>query len=143
LSHIRFDKKGIITELFPAGNSIPETRNKREIVQDFYNHDKETNKPIQPISEILFNKDQQPLLLLKIIIKEIKNKYFSDNQSINNNITLSEIEVELLDLLEVNVPESKPKKSRPKDTKNKQYLPPKSNKKKLTRTKTKQTRQFV
>jgi hypothetical protein len=62
LSYIRFDKRGIVTELFPAGNSIPETRNKREIIQDFYNHDKETNKPIQPTSEILFNKDQQPQL---------------------------------------------------------------------------------
>jgi hypothetical protein len=31
-SHIRFDEKGVITELFPAGNSIPETRSKGEIV---------------------------------------------------------------------------------------------------------------
>jgi hypothetical protein len=61
----------------------------------------------------------QLLLLLKATIEEIKNKYFSDGQSINNNITLSKIEVELLDLLEVNIPESKPKKNRPKDTKNK------------------------
>jgi hypothetical protein len=41
---------------------MPETRSKRETIQDFYNHNKETNKPIQPISEILFNKDQQPQL---------------------------------------------------------------------------------
>jgi hypothetical protein len=63
----------------------------------------------------------QPQLLppLKIIVEEIKDKYFSDGQNINNNIILSEIEVELLDLLEINVPESKPKKNRPKDTKNK------------------------
>jgi hypothetical protein len=61
----------------------------------------------------------QPLLLLKVIIKEIKNEYFSDNQNINNNITLSKIEVELLDLLEINIPESKPKRNRPKSTKNK------------------------
>jgi hypothetical protein len=31
-SHIRFDKKGIVTELFPAGSSMPETRSKGEIV---------------------------------------------------------------------------------------------------------------
>jgi hypothetical protein len=61
----------------------------------------------------------QLLLLLKITIEKIKNKYFSDSQSINNNIILSEIKVELLDLLEVNIPKSKPKKNRPKDTKNK------------------------
>jgi hypothetical protein len=30
--HIRFDERGIITELFPAGSSMPETRNKREII---------------------------------------------------------------------------------------------------------------
>jgi hypothetical protein len=82
----------------------------------------------------------QPLLLLKATIEKIKNKYFSDNQSINSNITLSEIEIELLDLLEINIPESKPKKDRPKSTKNKQYLPPKPSKKKLTRAKTKQTK---
>jgi hypothetical protein len=82
----------------------------------------------------------QLLLLLKAIIKKIKNKYFSDGQSINNNITLNKIEVELLDLLEINIPESKPKKGRPKGTKNKQYFPPKPNKKKLTKTKTKQAR---
>jgi hypothetical protein len=85
----------------------------------------------------------QLLLPLKTIVKEIKNKYFSDGQSINSNITLSKIEVELLDLLEVNIPESKPKKNKPKGTKNKQYLPPKPNKKKLTRAKAKQTKQFV
>jgi hypothetical protein len=84
----------------------------------------------------------QPLLPLKIIIKEIKDKYFSDNQSINNNITLSKIEVELLDLLEINIHESKPKKNRPKNTKNKQYLPPKPNKR-LTRAKIKRARQFA
>ena len=61
----------------------------------------------------------QPLLLLKVIIKEIKNEYFSDNQNINNNITLSKIEVELLDLLEINIPESKLKRGRLKGTKNK------------------------
>jgi hypothetical protein len=82
----------------------------------------------------------QLLLLLKATIEEIKNKYFSDGQNINNNITLSKIEVELLDLPEVNIPESKPKKDRPKDTKNKQYLPPKLNKKRLTRAKAKQAR---
>jgi hypothetical protein len=83
------------------------------------------------------------LLLLKVTIEKIKNEYFSDGQSINSNITLSEIEVEPLDLPEINIPESKPKKGRPKGTKNKQYLPPKPSKKKLTRAKTKQTRQFV
>jgi hypothetical protein len=56
-SYIRFDERGIVTELFPAGSSMPETRNKGETIQDFYNHDRETNKPIQPISKILFNKD--------------------------------------------------------------------------------------
>jgi hypothetical protein len=30
--HIRFDERGIVTELFPVGSSIPETRNKGEIV---------------------------------------------------------------------------------------------------------------
>jgi hypothetical protein len=58
LFYIRFDEKGIVTELFPAGSKIPETRNEGEIVQDFYNHNKETNEPVQPTSEILFNKDQ-------------------------------------------------------------------------------------
>jgi hypothetical protein len=73
----------------------------------------------------------QPQLLppLKTTVEEIKNKYFSDDQNINNNITLSKIEVELLDLLEINIPESKPKKNKPKNTKNKQYLLPKPNKK--------------
>jgi hypothetical protein len=61
----------------------------------------------------------QPLLLLKATIEEIKDKYFLDSQSINSNIILSKIEVEPLDLLEVNIPESKPKKDRPKSTKNK------------------------
>jgi hypothetical protein len=37
---------------------MPKTRNKGEIVQDFHNHNRETNKPIQPISKILFNKNQ-------------------------------------------------------------------------------------
>jgi hypothetical protein len=64
LSYIRFDEKGVVTEPFPAGSSMPETRNKGETIQDFYNHNKETNKPIQPISEISFNKDQQPQLQL-------------------------------------------------------------------------------
>jgi hypothetical protein len=82
----------------------------------------------------------QLLLLLKVTIEEIKNEYFLDGQNINNNIILNKIEVELLDLLEVNIPESKPKKGRPKGIKNKQYFPPKPNKKKLTRAKTKQTR---
>jgi hypothetical protein len=44
--HIRFDERGIVTELFPAGNSMPETRSKGEIVQDFYNYDRETNEPV-------------------------------------------------------------------------------------------------
>jgi hypothetical protein len=57
LSHVRFDKGGIVIELFPAGSSMPKTRSKGEIIQDFHNHNKETNEPIQPISEILFNKD--------------------------------------------------------------------------------------
>jgi hypothetical protein len=57
-SYIRFDERGIVTELFPAGSSMPKTRNKGETIQDFYNHNRETNKPIQSISEILFNKDQ-------------------------------------------------------------------------------------
>jgi hypothetical protein len=61
----------------------------------------------------------QLLLLLKATIEEIKNKYFSDSQSINNNIILHKIEVELLDLLEINIPKSKPKKNKPKNTKNK------------------------
>jgi hypothetical protein len=82
----------------------------------------------------------QLLLLLKATIEKIKNKYFSDNQSINNNIILNKIEVELLDLLEVNIPKSKPKKDRPKNTKNKQYLLPKPNKKRLTKAKAKQAR---
>jgi hypothetical protein len=82
----------------------------------------------------------QLLPLLKVIIEEIKNKYFSDGQNINSNIILNEIKIELLDLLEVNIPESKPKKGRPKGTKNKQYLPPKPSKKRLTRAKAKQAR---
>jgi hypothetical protein len=82
----------------------------------------------------------QPLPPLKTTIEEIEDEYFSDGQSINSNTTLSEIEVELLDLLEVNVPESKPKRGRPKDTKNKQYLLPKPSKKRLTRAKAKQTK---
>jgi hypothetical protein len=45
-SHVRFDERGVVTELFPAGSSMPETRSKGEIVQDFYNHDRETNEPI-------------------------------------------------------------------------------------------------
>jgi hypothetical protein len=57
-SYVRFDEKGIVTELFPAGSSMPETRSKGEIIQDFYNHDKETNEHVQPISKISFNKDQ-------------------------------------------------------------------------------------
>jgi hypothetical protein len=85
----------------------------------------------------------QLLLLLKTTIEEIENKYFSNSQSINNNITLNKIKVELLDLLEINVPESKPKKDRPKSTKNKQYLPLKPSKKRLTRAKVKQAKQFV
>jgi hypothetical protein len=80
---------------------------------------------------------------LKVIIEEIKNKYFSDNQSVNSNIILNKIEIEPLDLLEINVPESKPKRGRPKGTKNKQYFPPKLNKKKLTRAKAKRARQFA
>jgi hypothetical protein len=80
---------------------------------------------------------------LKATIKEIKNKYFSDGQSINSNIILNKIKIELLDLPEVNIPESKPKKNRPKGTKNKQYLPPKPSKKKLTRAKAKRARQFA
>jgi hypothetical protein len=83
------------------------------------------------------------LLLLKATIEEIENEYFSDGQSVNSNITLSKIKVEPLDLLEVNIPESKPKRDRPKGTKNKQYLPPKPSKKRLTRAKTKQARQFA
>jgi hypothetical protein len=129
---------------------MPETRSEGEIVQDFYNHNRETNEPVQPISEILFNKDQQshpqpsqlqpqPLLPLKATIEEIEDKYFSDGQNINSNTTLSKIKVEPLDLLEVNIPESKPKKGRPKGTKNKQYFPLKPSKR-LTRAKTKQTR---
>jgi hypothetical protein len=31
-SYIRFDEGGMVTELFPAGSSMPETRNKGEIV---------------------------------------------------------------------------------------------------------------
>jgi hypothetical protein len=46
LSHIRFDERDVVTELFPAGSSMPETRSKGEIIQDFYNYNKETNKPI-------------------------------------------------------------------------------------------------
>jgi hypothetical protein len=58
LSYVRFDERDIIIELSLADNKIPETRNKKEIVQDFYNYNKKTNKPIQPISKILFNKNQ-------------------------------------------------------------------------------------
>jgi hypothetical protein len=82
-------------------------------------------------------------LLLKATIEKIENKYFSDGQSINNNVTLSKIEIEPLDLPEVNIPKSKPKRSRLKGTKNKQYLLPKPSEKKLTRAKAKQARQFV
>jgi hypothetical protein len=32
LSHVRFDKRGVVTELFPAGSNMPKTRNKGEIV---------------------------------------------------------------------------------------------------------------
>jgi hypothetical protein len=85
----------------------------------------------------------QLLLPLKIIVEEIEDEYFSDSQSINNNVTLSEIEVEPLDLPEINIFESKPKRGRPKDTKNKQYLPPKPSKKKLTRAEVKQAKQFA
>jgi hypothetical protein len=85
----------------------------------------------------------QLLLLLKATVEEIKDKYFSDSQSVNNNATLSEIEVELLDLLEINIPESKPKRGRPKGTKNKQYFPPKPSKKRLTRAKAKRAKQFA
>jgi hypothetical protein len=46
LSYIRFDEKGVVTEPFPAGSSVPETRSKGETVQDFYNHNRKTNKPI-------------------------------------------------------------------------------------------------
>jgi hypothetical protein len=46
LFHIRFDERGVVTELFPAGSSMPETRNKGETIQDFHNHDRETNKPV-------------------------------------------------------------------------------------------------
>jgi hypothetical protein len=31
-SHIRFNERGVITELFPAGSNMPETRSKGEIV---------------------------------------------------------------------------------------------------------------
>jgi hypothetical protein len=84
----------------------------------------------------------QPQLLppLKAIIEEIKDEYFSDGQSVNSNVILSKIEVEPLDLLEINIPESKPKRGRPKSTKNKQYLPLKPSKKKLTRAKTKRAK---
>jgi hypothetical protein len=85
----------------------------------------------------------QPSLLLKTTVEKIKNEYFSDNQSINSDATLSMIEVEPLDLPEINIPESKSKKGRPKNTKNKQYLPPKPNKKRLTRAEVKRARQFV
>jgi hypothetical protein len=80
---------------------------------------------------------------LKATIEEIKDKYFSDGQSVNNDAILSEIEVEPLDLPEINIPESKPKKDRPKGTKNKQYLPPKPSEKRLTRAKAKRARQFA
>jgi hypothetical protein len=85
----------------------------------------------------------QPLPPLKVTIEKIEDKYFSNGQSINSNIILNKIKIELLDLLEINIPKSKPKKSRPKSTKNKQYLLLKPNKKRLTRAKTKQARQFV
>jgi hypothetical protein len=100
---------------------MPETRSKGETVQDFYNHDRETNEPVQPISKISFNKDQQPQLLplLKATIEEIENEYFSDGQSVNSNAILNKIKVEPLDLLEINILESKPKKNKPKNTKNK------------------------
>jgi hypothetical protein len=81
----------------------------------------------------------QLLLLLKATIKEIEDKYFSDSQNINNNIILSKIKIELLDLLEINIPELKPKKNRPKGTKNKQYLLLKPSKR-LIRAKAKQAR---
>jgi hypothetical protein len=61
----------------------------------------------------------QLLLLLKATIEKIKDEYFLDGQNINNNIILSKIEVELLDLLEINIPELKPKRGRPKGIKNK------------------------
>jgi hypothetical protein len=80
---------------------------------------------------------------LKATIEEIENEYFSDGQSVNSDATLSEIEVEPLDLLEINVPESKPKKGKPKGTKNKQHLPPKPSEKRLTRAKAKRARQFA
>jgi hypothetical protein len=82
----------------------------------------------------------QPLPPLKVTIEKIEDKYFSNGQSINSNIILNKIKIELLDLLEINIPKSKPKKSRPKSTKNKQYLLLKPNKKRLTRAKTKQAR---
>jgi hypothetical protein len=82
----------------------------------------------------------QPLLLLKTTIEKIKNKCFSDSQSVNSNIILSKIEVELLDLLEINIPKSKPKKNKPKSTKNKQYLLPKPSKKILTRAEAKRAK---
>jgi hypothetical protein len=59
LFYIKFDENNIVTKLFPAGNKIPKTRNKGEIIQDFYNHNREANEPIEPTSEISFNKDQQ------------------------------------------------------------------------------------
>jgi hypothetical protein len=31
-SHVRFDEKDVVTELFPAGSSIPKTRSKGEII---------------------------------------------------------------------------------------------------------------
>jgi hypothetical protein len=61
----------------------------------------------------------QLLLLLKVTIEEIEDKYFSNGQSINNNITLNKIKIEPLDLPEINILESKPKKNKPKSTKNK------------------------
>jgi hypothetical protein len=79
-------------------------------------------------------------LPLKATVEEIKDEYFSDGQNINSNAILNKIKVELLDLPEVNIPESKPKKGRPKGTKNKQYFPPKPSKKRLTRAKAKQAR---
>jgi hypothetical protein len=46
LSHVRFDEKDMVTELFPAGSSMPKTRSKGETIQDFHNYDKETNEPV-------------------------------------------------------------------------------------------------
>jgi hypothetical protein len=32
LFHVRFDKRGMVTELFPAGSNMPKTRSEGEIV---------------------------------------------------------------------------------------------------------------